>query len=140
MPTLVHLARAHALTAVGTVWVMDAMHLPYGCSVWPAFWTQGPNWPSGGEIDILEGVNQQVGNQVAVHAAGQCTATPGGTTSGSLTQSNCQVGVNGDSGCIFKDNNTNSYGEAFATAGGGVYVAELATEGIRVWFFTVSIA
>lgn len=36
----------------------------------PCF-TEGANWPAGGEIDILEGVNQQIGNQVAVHASGQ---------------------------------------------------------------------
>jgi hypothetical protein len=25
---------------IGTVWVMDAVHVPYGCSVWPALFTR----------------------------------------------------------------------------------------------------
>jgi hypothetical protein len=25
---------------IGTVWVMDAVHTPYGCSVWPALFTR----------------------------------------------------------------------------------------------------
>jgi hypothetical protein len=25
---------------IGTVWVMDATHTPYGCSVWPALFTR----------------------------------------------------------------------------------------------------
>jgi hypothetical protein len=36
------------------------------------------------------------------------------------------------------DPNENSYGAAFASAGGGVYVTELGEEGVKVWFFTVS--
>jgi hypothetical protein len=27
----------------------------YGCSVWPAAWLVGPSWPTGGEIDVIEG-------------------------------------------------------------------------------------
>lgn len=34
---------------------MDAYHMPWGCGVWPAWWSYGPNWPQSGEIDIIEG-------------------------------------------------------------------------------------
>jgi hypothetical protein len=54
---------------VGSVWVLDAVHLPYGCSVWPAFWSEDTSvtWPMGGEIDTFEGVNNQLDNQMALH-------------------------------------------------------------------------
>jgi hypothetical protein len=33
----------------------------------------GPNWPGGGEIDIVEGVHDNVHNQVAFHTEnGEC--------------------------------------------------------------------
>jgi hypothetical protein len=42
---------------IGSVWLFDVLHLPYGCSVWPAIWSHGTEWPLNGEIDIIEGVN-----------------------------------------------------------------------------------
>lgn len=36
------------------------------------------------------------------------------------------------------DPDANSYGAGFAAAGGGVYLAELGDEGVKVWFFSVS--
>ena len=37
------------------------------CSVWPAWWSQAPDWPSGGEIDTFEGVNLVTYNQMSLH-------------------------------------------------------------------------
>ena len=41
--------------ASGTLVVMDATHLPYGCSVWPSFWTLDTDVGTDeqGEIDIV---------------------------------------------------------------------------------------
>ena len=51
--------RISSQTAYGdSVVVLDLAHMPAGCATWPAFWTlsqKGP-WPSGGEIDIIEGI------------------------------------------------------------------------------------
>ncbi|WVO18314.1 hypothetical protein L204_106029 [Cryptococcus depauperatus] len=126
---------------IGTVWVMDAVHLPYGCSVWPAYWTQGPDWPEHGEIDIIEGVNAQKVNMVALHTANgsRCAISETGNSfSGRVEHPSCDQSLNFGSGCTVFDRNENSYGEAFKNAGGGVYVAEWAKNGIRVWFFTRS--
>ncbi|KIR37652.1 hypothetical protein I307_05801 [Cryptococcus deuterogattii 99/473] len=127
---------------LGTVWVMDAVHMPYGCSVWPAFWTQGPSWPAGGEIDIIEGINLQPTNMIALHTSGNTSCTIPTTFtpsfSGRVSYPNCDNSQNFGSGCTVYDPNPNSYGQAFAEAGGGVFVAEFAEDGIRVWFMTRS--
>ncbi|TYJ55463.1 hypothetical protein B9479_003853 [Cryptococcus floricola] len=131
---------SESLYDVGTVWVMDAVHMPYGCSVWPAFWTQGANWPEGGEIDIMEGINNQVTNVIALHTSNTTTCTVDSSStssfSGTVENNDCNNSLNNGAGCTVKDENEKSYGAGFAEAGGGVYVGEYAEDGIRVWFIT----
>lgn len=48
--------------------ISDIQHMPGGiCGTWPAHWTLGPNWPSNGEIDIIEGVNNADDNLMSLH-------------------------------------------------------------------------
>lgn len=129
----------------GTVWVMDATHVPVGCSVWPALFTQGTNWPEHGEIgkllssplspnpslrdvvgvDIFEVVNNENANQYALHTTAGCTASVNQTLgqSGNTGSTSCDQNQNSGSGCTVRDNNQASAGEGFNAAGGGVYVA-----------------
>ena len=46
--------------------------------IWPAYWTFGQSavWPAGGEIDIIEGVHDNIHNQVAFHTPPGCVYTP----------------------------------------------------------------
>lgn len=120
---------------VNTLLLMDASHMPVGCGVWPAWWANGPNWPYGGEIDILEGVNNQARNQATLHTGEGCYASST-IASGQLLHDNCGV-VNGDNtGCGFADTNSdNSYGYGFNGNGGGVYAMQWVQTGISVWFF-----
>ena len=55
------------------LFVADIAHVPTGCGVWPAMWLLGPNWPDGGEIDIIEGVNGQSYTQSTLHTSPGCT-------------------------------------------------------------------
>lgn len=56
---------------------MRFSHVPYGCGVWPAFFTLGVGqaWPWGGEMDILEFVNDQ-GSMTSFHTGHECKLDP----------------------------------------------------------------
>lgn len=47
---------SNASYGIGSLVVADAVHLPYGCSVWPAIWLLSEQYKTdvGGEIDIWE--------------------------------------------------------------------------------------
>ncbi len=119
---------------IGTLQVWDAVHTPYGCSVWPAMWSVGENWPAQGEIDTFEGVNALTYNAMTLHTADGCVTSQGNET-GTLAYQYCSAYQNANSGCGVTDNSNVSYGAPFAANGGGVWATELAPSGVSVWFF-----
>lgn len=122
----------------GTLIILDLQHMPVGCATWPAFWTYGPNWPSSGEIDILEGVNNQGTNQMTLHTTSGCTIKNNGLFSGSISTSNCDVNAQGqytNAGCSIAATNENTYGSGLNAIGGGVYAMSWTDEAITMWFF-----
>ncbi|KAH9919297.1 concanavalin A-like lectin/glucanase domain-containing protein [Fomitopsis serialis] len=125
---------------VGSLWVTDMLHVPFGCSVWPAFWSSAQDWPSGGEIDTFEGVNQVTMNQMALHTADGCTHSSNALqTSKLINSTDCSTAANNNEGCVVTTPTPSSYGAAFAADGGGVFVTEFANEGVReIWFFNRS--
>ncbi|KDR84432.1 hypothetical protein GALMADRAFT_237298 [Galerina marginata CBS 339.88] len=120
---------------VGSLIIIDAVHIPYGCSVWPSFWTYGieEEWPAAGEIDIIEAINDMNHNQVALHTnrSAGCFQSPNVTQSGTTLEKDCGT----DQGCIVAENKPNSFGPGFAQAGGGVYAVQIESSGINSWFF-----
>ncbi|KIJ15318.1 glycoside hydrolase family 16 protein [Paxillus involutus ATCC 200175] len=118
---------------IGSLWIIDLNHIPFGCSVWPAFWSYGPNWPYDGEIDIIEAINMMTYNQMAIHT------TPGCTHSGNVDQ----LGVTGSTtdcslvtGCVVTETSPNSYSSNFSDAGGGVWATQFDVSGIFIWFWS----
>lgn len=119
--------------------VLDLSHMPGSvCGTWPAFWLLGANWPNGGEIDIIEGVNSQNYNTMAAHTNAGCSISNTGGMSGTLVTSDCDVndpnqGTN--QGCSIKTGNTDSYGDGFNSQQGGVYATEWTSTAISIWYF-----
>lgn len=126
------------------VYVLDASHMPVGCSVWPAWWTltaKIDGWPVGGEIDIVENANDQYNSNLAsLHTKAACNVSGANDLTGTVAYPIC----NSDTGCRVEMNNTSgaqaaSTGPAFNTAGGGIYAMERSLgstgNGVRVWFF-----
>ncbi|KAF9035871.1 hypothetical protein BJ165DRAFT_1355166, partial [Panaeolus papilionaceus] len=102
--------------------------------VWPAFWTLGSpqDWPVGGEIDLIEGVNNMGFNQIAIHSTVGCYQTQNPGQTGVLLEGDCS----NDRGCITRETKPNSFGAAFAQAGGGVWALQMAESGIYAWFWS----
>ncbi|KIM26096.1 glycoside hydrolase family 16 protein [Serendipita vermifera MAFF 305830] len=121
-----------------TVLVADINRMPIGCGTWPALWsTDVSDWPTYGEIDIIEGVNDVPPNAVSLHTTANCSlpsTVP--EASGQIVNTDCNWLTNGNSGCNFASTSTNSYGPAFNADGGGWYAMERTPEYIKVWFWS----
>lgn len=122
----------------GHLFVLDVNKAPWGCGIWPAFWTVGPNWPYSGEIDIIEGVHDNEHNQVAWHTAPGCMLTdkPAVNFTGTLVHNlDCNGLINFNAGCGVTDWSRASYGPYFDAQGGGVFVMKFDENSISVWSF-----
>ena len=125
--------------------VADIAHMPTGCGTWPALWMlgQGPDpstpavWPAAGEIDIIEGVNNQVGNSMTLHTSAGIVVQNSSMT-GQLVTSNCDVNApnqSNNAGCGVVDSNPLSFGAPFNQAGGGIWLMEWLPNSIKIWCF-----
>ncbi|KAF2862249.1 glycoside hydrolase family 16 protein [Piedraia hortae CBS 480.64] len=132
----------------GALVVADIRHMPLGvCGTWGALWMTGDNWPHSGEIDIIEGVNDNQFNSMTLHTSAGCsvsneTSTPMLGRLGSI--SDCDGLKNNNAGCgISAPEQANlaggvshpTAGSAFNAAGGGVYAMHWTAKGINIYLF-----
>ncbi|EGN96843.1 glycoside hydrolase family 16 protein [Serpula lacrymans var. lacrymans S7.3] len=137
----------------GGLFILDASNMPTGCGTWPSFWSTGPNWPLAGEIDIVEGVNNQATNQYTLHSGIEtpCTLStpPANNTAASLNSTlvnftghlmgtNCYSNQSSDGGCAIGDTDTRSFGNGFNGAQGGVFALLWENSGMSMWHFARS--
>ncbi|OCT44556.1 putative glycosidase C21B10.07 [Cladophialophora carrionii] len=128
-----------------TLWVTDIRHHPGGvCGVWSAYWLVGPNWPWGGEIDLLENINLATTNKYVLHTGANLAVSnlsdpttansTGMNIRGHFSNLNCSAASEGNVGCVVEGQN-NTFGTEFNANGGGVIALEYLPEAISVWQF-----
>jgi len=124
------------------LFVLDLEHMPHGCGTWPAFWTLGQGkWPDSGEIDIIEGVNDQEHNKAALHTRQGCSIRENPLdpmANARILSSNCDVNAQGQAsnqGCSIEDKSWPSFGAGFNGGKGGVIAMEWNKDFIKVWNF-----
>ena len=126
----------HMPTTMGKV-------LPQGCSLWPAFWTVGPDWPNNGEIDIIEYVNTQTATQSTLHTSNECSMYNMNTSTftGTFQSKGCYVnqpGQSNNAGCGVKSSAL--VGAPFNKQGGGVYAMEWINDKyIQMFYFLIKL-
>ncbi|KAF8434387.1 glycoside hydrolase family 16 protein [Boletus edulis BED1] len=115
----------------------DIAHMPEGCGTWPAVWSElGNNWPNGGEIDIVEGVNNQSPDSITLHTGPGCTMPSQRQMSGTSRGNDCNAYETDNTSCGVKVKSANSFGPSFNAAGGGWYAIERTPSFIKVFFWS----
>ncbi|KAJ7302806.1 concanavalin A-like lectin/glucanase domain-containing protein [Mycena albidolilacea] len=123
---------------IGTLFIIDALHMPYGCSVWPSIWLNGvlePGqvWPAAGEIDLIEAINLFDHNQMALHSYAGCVQPANVTQMGHTLIHDCNDTT--ASGCTVAETKPNSFGAGFAGNGGGAFGLQFDVAGVFMWFW-----
>lgn len=144
--------RVHSKKSYGqSLFIMDVKSMPYGCGTWPAMWMNGPEWPKGGEVDILEGVHDQTdGNRYTLHTSPGCHLDASLSSAnikpaskpvsnafftGRVLATDCNAKINDNTGCGIQDPAPESYGKALNDAGGAVFATLIAPDGVSIWRF-----
>ncbi|KAJ8092417.1 hypothetical protein PM082_023872 [Marasmius tenuissimus] len=121
------------------LFIADFEAMPFGCSIWPAWWSYSfTDYPEGGEIDVIEGVNNQPYNDMTFwRAGGQCNfpASALAGTADIVNQTACASTTTEQESCGFQDERSGVFGSEFSRSGGGVYAHLVSDEGISIWYF-----
>ncbi|KAF8432245.1 glycoside hydrolase family 16 protein [Boletus edulis BED1] len=104
--------------------IFDIGHIPEGCGTWPA-----------GEIDIVEGVNNQVPNQSTLHTSANCAMPSSRSMTGTALLNDCDVFSDGNQGCGVHLADRNSFGHNFNFNGGGWYAVDRSPTYIAIYFW-----
>lgn len=126
--------------------VIDVNHVPEGDGVWPAFWSladerfTGAPWPHGGEIDIIEGMDNRDHNLPAVHTWVQHTedcAIPQNLFGASNHSVDAQGNPSDYELCWIQNTPTQaqSFGPGLNANGGGTFALQWDSNGISYWFW-----
>lgn len=130
------------------LYVADIYHMPGGCGVWPAFWLlgTGEDWPKAGEIDVLEGINDQALNKMSLHTEKRLDLDNNTYSSSSLVSSRqlqtgntlsteCDIVSSGGAGCSIMGSNSTQqgFGTSFNSKQGGYLITEFTNKWIKIW-------
>ncbi|KAG2357156.1 glycoside hydrolase family 16 protein [Suillus spraguei] len=113
--------------------IFDIEHMPQGCGTWPAI--LGANWPNEGEVDIVEGVNDQTPDTCTLHTSAGCTMPSSRPMTGTADGTDCDAYDNDNSGCGVSLDDSKSYGPQFNSNGGGWYAIERSSSYISIFFW-----